>query len=109
MRRIPVFGCNESGRLHRWAKGRIRLDQDKSRFRFQRCVQTVLVQREVESARSLLASITSLRRASLGRHLPLRAGGGTGGGSCNWFQKEIRLGRPITSPRGWKNNWLRQK
>src|SRR5260370_37525670 len=68
----------------------------------------VLVQREVESARSLLASITSFRRASLGRHLPLRAGGGTGGGSCNWFQKEIRLGRPITSPHGWKTNWLRK-
>jgi hypothetical protein len=34
----------------------------------------------------------------------LRAGGGTGGGgSCNGFQKEIRLGRPITSPCGWKN------
>ena len=36
-----VFSCDESGWRCRWAQRRVRLDQDRPRFRFRRLVQTV--------------------------------------------------------------------
>jgi len=64
---------------------------------------TVLVQRQVESGRSPLASITPFRRASLGGHLPThwrvveRAAAETATG----FKKENMLGGPCSHGRAW--------
>jgi hypothetical protein len=66
----------------------------------------VLVQREVESGRSPLASITPFLASPFGTTSPntLAAGGMGAGRNCNWFRKENTLGSPRShSPRGWKN------
>jgi hypothetical protein len=73
---------------------------------------TVLVQREVESAGSPLASITPFSASQFGRHLPThwqveRAAAET----ANGFKKENTLGGPRSHGRAWveKQDWLRKK
>ena len=68
----------------------------------------VLVQREMESGRSLVASITSFRRGSSGRHPPKGMGGLEQGAAetATGFRKKIGLGGPLTSPLRWKKNKL---